>query len=88
MKTTATLIREYGPFPGVSQVGGVTFDGKNVWMANGDQLRAFDPDSGNVMRELDVAAGRFHRDVPVHLAGDAQVRRGGLHVDLAERAVE
>ena len=56
MKTTAILLREYGPFPGVTQVGGVTFDGKNVWMANGDKLRAFDPDKGNVVRELDVAA--------------------------------
>ncbi len=56
MKTTATVIREYGPLPGVSQVGGVTFDGKNVWMANGDKLRAFDPDSGNAVRALDVAA--------------------------------
>ena len=56
MKTTATLLREYGPFPGVTQVGGVTFDGKNVWMANGDKLRAFDPDSGKTVRELDVAA--------------------------------
>ena len=56
MKTTATLLREYGPFPGVTQVGGVTFDGTNVWMANGDKLRAFDPDSGKTVRELDVAA--------------------------------
>jgi glutamine cyclotransferase len=56
MKTTATLLREYGPFPGVTQVGGVTFDGKNVWMANGDKLRAFDPDSANMVRALDVAA--------------------------------
>jgi glutamine cyclotransferase len=56
MKTTATLLREYGPLPGVSQVGGITYDGKNVWMANGDKLRAFDPDSGNAVRTLDVAA--------------------------------
>ena len=56
MKTTAILLREYGPFPGVTQVGGITYDGKNVWMANGDKLRAFDPDSGITVRELDIAA--------------------------------
>ncbi len=56
MKTTATLLREYGPLPGVSQVGGVTYDGKNVWMANGDKLRAFDPETGEAVRELDVVA--------------------------------
>ena len=56
MKTTATVLREYGPFPGVTQVGGITYDGKNVWMANGDKLRAFDPDSGITVRELDIAA--------------------------------
>ena len=26
----ADILREYGPFPGVEQVHGVTYDGKNV----------------------------------------------------------
>src|SRR5262249_53306406 len=56
MKKTAKVLREYGPFPGVRNVGGVTFDGKQVWMAVGDKLAAFDPDSGEVGRALDVAA--------------------------------
>ncbi|HMA30503.1 MAG TPA: glutamine cyclotransferase, partial [Casimicrobiaceae bacterium] len=25
-RSAATIIREYGPFPGVDQVGGVTYD--------------------------------------------------------------
>jgi glutamine cyclotransferase len=58
MKKTsaAEIIREYGPFPGVDQVAGVTFDGRHVWFASGDKLNALDPDSGEVVRSLDVAA--------------------------------
>jgi glutamine cyclotransferase len=57
MKTkTAQLIREYGPFPGVDKVAGVTFDGKQVWLASGDHLRALDPDSGEIVRSIDVMA--------------------------------
>jgi glutamine cyclotransferase len=54
--TPATIIREYGPFPGVDRVGGVTHDGANVWIAVGDALKAIDPESGAVTRSLDVAA--------------------------------
>jgi glutamine cyclotransferase len=50
------MVREYGPFPGVGQVGGVAFDGRHVWFAAGDKLSAFDPASGEVLRSLDVAA--------------------------------
>ncbi|MGZ2745233.1 Vgb family protein [Burkholderia stagnalis] len=54
--TTADIIREYGPFPGVDGVHGVTFDGRNVWFASGDRLNALDPDSGRTVRSLDIAA--------------------------------
>ncbi|MBN3821894.1 PQQ-binding-like beta-propeller repeat protein, partial [Paraburkholderia sp. Se-20369] len=55
-RSTADIIREYGPFPGVEGVHGVTFDGRNVWFASGDRLNALDPDSGATLRSLDVAA--------------------------------
>ncbi len=55
-KSTAKIIREYGPFPGVDQVAGVTYDGKNLWFASGDKLNAIDPASGKLLRSLDVAA--------------------------------
>ncbi|HMA32453.1 MAG TPA: glutamine cyclotransferase [Casimicrobiaceae bacterium] len=55
-RSTATILREYGPFPGVAQVGGVTYDGRQVWFASGDRLNAFDPASGEALRSLDVAA--------------------------------
>src|SRR5690348_18065268 len=45
-KAAAEILREYGPFPGVDQVGGVSFDGRNVWFAAGDKLQAFDPANG------------------------------------------
>jgi len=53
---TATIVREYGPFAGVSQVNGVTYDGTNVWIATGDRLEAIDPESGKQVRTLNVPA--------------------------------
>ena len=56
MKTsTAEIIREYGPFGEADKVGGVSFDGKNVWFASINGLNVFDPESGNRLRTLDVA---------------------------------
>jgi glutamine cyclotransferase len=52
----AEIVREYGPFPGVDSVGGVSFDGGLVWFAGGGKLRALDPETGGMARELDVAA--------------------------------
>jgi len=55
-QTPAEIIREYGPFAGADRVGGVTYDGRNVWFAAGDKLIAFDPESGKPQRSIDVAA--------------------------------
>jgi glutamine cyclotransferase len=55
-RTTAEIIREYGPFPGADRVHGVTYDGQHVWFASGDKLNAFDPSSGKTHRSIDVAA--------------------------------
>ena len=55
-RSTAEIIREYGPFPGVEHVHGVTYDGENVWFAAGDTLNALDPESGMTLRSIDVAA--------------------------------
>ncbi|NQD96770.1 glutamine cyclotransferase, partial [Pseudomonas sp. CrR25] len=55
-RSTATIIREYGPFPGRDGVHGVTYDGHHVWFASGDKLNALDPASGELLRSVDVAA--------------------------------
>jgi glutamine cyclotransferase len=55
-RSTAEIIREYGPFPGVTKVHGVTYDGRHVWFASGDKLSAFDPASGDTVRAIDVPA--------------------------------
>ena len=55
-RSAAEILREYGPFPGVDQVGGVTFDGEQVWFASGDKVNALDPASGKTVRSIDVAA--------------------------------
>jgi glutamine cyclotransferase len=54
-KSVASIIREYGPFPDVEQVGGVTYDGKNVWFAGGKKLLALDPENGQTVRAIDIA---------------------------------
>jgi glutamine cyclotransferase len=55
-QSTAEVIREYGPFPGVEHVAGVTYDGQHVWFASGDKLNALDPDTGERVRAIDAAA--------------------------------
>jgi glutamine cyclotransferase len=52
----AEILREYGPFPGVEGVHGVSFDGQQVWFATGDRLNALDPETGEMLRALDIAA--------------------------------
>jgi glutamine cyclotransferase len=53
---TVKILREYVPFPGVETVGGVSFDGHQVWFASGNRLNALDPESGALSRTLAVAA--------------------------------
>lgn len=55
-RPVAQIVREYGPFQGVEQVNGVTYDGSQVWFAAGDKLHALDPASGKTLRSIDVAA--------------------------------
>jgi streptogramin lyase len=55
-RTPAEIIRQYGPFPGVEAVHGVTYDGKTVWFASGDRLNQLDPASGKTVRTLAVPA--------------------------------
>ena len=55
-QSAAEIIREYGPFPGVNAVHGLTFDGRHVWFASGDKLNALDPASGKTVRTIEVPA--------------------------------
>jgi glutamine cyclotransferase len=52
----AEITHEYGPFPGVEGVLGVTYDGNHVWFASGDKLHELDPASGKTVSTLDVTA--------------------------------
>jgi DNA-binding beta-propeller fold protein YncE len=54
--TQAEILREYRPFPDVDGVAGVSFDGQRVWFASGDKLNALDPESGEIVGTLPVAA--------------------------------
>jgi len=55
-RSKAEIIREYESFPDVRQVHGLTYDGANVWFAIGERLNALDPESGRIVRSIDVAA--------------------------------
>lgn len=55
-RQAAEIVREYGPFPGVQRVNGVTYDGRQLWLASGDKLNAVDPAGGQTVRSIDVAA--------------------------------
>jgi glutamine cyclotransferase len=57
MKTTpAQILREYGPFPEVDCIHGVTFDGRHVWFAAGERLEAVDPSTGDIVRSVQAPA--------------------------------
>jgi outer membrane protein assembly factor BamB len=52
----AEVLLEHGPFDGVKNVHGVTFDGRHVWFGTDDGLRCLDPQSGQLLRHLQVPA--------------------------------
>ena len=56
IRSAAEILREYGPFPGIEHVHGVTYDGRQVWFASGETLNALDPESGRTLRSIDVPA--------------------------------
>jgi glutamine cyclotransferase len=55
-RAAAEIIQEYGPFPGVDDVHGLTYDGQHVWFASGDKINALDPAKGKTVRAIDVPA--------------------------------
>jgi sugar lactone lactonase YvrE len=55
-RSKADIVREYGPFPGLDHVGGVSYDGEHVWFAAGGKLNSLDPTGGSLERSLDVVA--------------------------------
>ena len=55
-KSAAEVIREYGPFPGIEGIHGVTYDGEHVWFASDGKLNALDPRSGKIVRSIEVPA--------------------------------
>ena len=72
----AEILREYGPYPGMPHIHGVTFDGARVWFARGEGIVALDPGSGALVRELDVA-------------GDAGTAFDGTHLyQIAEGRID
>ncbi len=81
----AEILREYGPFPDVEAVHGVSFDGERVWFASGDRLNALDPAGGDIVARLDVAgdAGTAFDGTHLFQIAEAEIRK----IDPASGAV-
>jgi len=76
-RSPAEIVREYGPFPGVGDVHGVTWDGQHVWFASGEAVNALDPSSGKTVRSIEVpatAGTAFDGHHLYQIAGD-QIRK-------------
>ena len=50
------IVGEYGPFPGIDRVHGLTCDGRRIWFATDGKLVALDPASGDLLDSIDTAA--------------------------------
>src|ERR1700678_2220861 len=55
-RSSADIVREYGPFSGADRVHGVTYDREHVWFASRDKLNALDPASGKILRSIDATS--------------------------------
>jgi glutamine cyclotransferase len=76
-RSPAEIVREYGPFPGIGDVHGVTYDGQHVWFASGEAVNALDPSSGKTVRSIEVpatAGTAFDGHHLYQIAGD-QIRK-------------
>ena len=73
----ATIVREYGPFPEVANVAGVTFDGQAVWFGAGARIQSFDPETGELGRALPLPADAGTAFDGKHLfqIGDGEIRK-------------
>ncbi|MFV3307485.1 DUF5074 domain-containing protein [Pseudomonas sp. NY15181] len=76
-RSTAEIVGEFGPFPGVDAVHGVTFDGERVWFAVGERLLALDPDSGETVRTLNLPgdAGTAFDGRHLYQIADARIQK-------------
>jgi len=76
-KSAAKILREYGPFDGVDQVAGVTFDGDHVWFASGDKINALDPASGKIDRTISAPAhaGTAFDGRHLYQLGDSRIQK-------------
>ena len=69
-KRPAEIVREYGPFADVKQVGGVTWDGERIWAATGQILATIPAPGGGRDSGLAWAEGTLwvgqHRERKIH----------------------
>jgi glutamine cyclotransferase len=76
-RAKAEILREYGPFPGVERVNGVTYDGDSIWFASGDRINSLDPETGKIKRSINVPAhaGSAFDGRHLYQLGDEHIRK-------------
>ena len=57
MRSAAEIVREYGPFPGVDGVHGVSFDGQHLFQLAEDRIQKIDPQTGRVLTTIPAPGG-------------------------------
>ena len=88
-KSPAEIVGEYGPFPGVEQVAGVTFDGNHIWFASGDKVNSLDPSSGKILRSIDVAshAGTAYDGKHLYQIAEKQIHKIDPHTGRVLKSI-
>ena len=76
-RSSADIIAEFGPYPDISHVHGVSYDGETVWVAAGPRLDAIDPQSGRKLRSLEVSAyaGTAYDGTHLYQIGEGRIRK-------------
>ena len=75
--SAAEILREYGPFPSLESIHGVSYDGERVWFASGDRVNALDPDSGTITGAIEVPAhaGTAFDGIHLYQIAEAVIRK-------------
>ena len=81
----AEIVREFGPFPTIGSVNGVTYDGRQIWIAVGDRLCAIDPTTDAIVNTFDVPAssGTAYDGKHLYQIADGRIQK----VDMSTGAV-
>ena len=81
----AEIVREFGPFSTIERVNGLTYDGRQIWVAVGDRLCAIDPSAGEIVNTFDVPAssGTAYDGKHLYQIADGRIQK----IDMSDGTV-